>query len=219
MSLANYTELQAAIAAWLARAGDTIITTPAPDFITLAEARINYGSGEPGEPFYSPPLRVEQMLTRATATPTGEYIAVPTDFLEMREFKVNTNPETKLYYSTPQQFAEAASSQNTGTPKTYTIVGGEFRLGPTPTSGLTTELLYYAKVGPLSTTNWLMTAAPNVYLYGSLLEACIFTQDAPEQCQYYFGLFAAAVKALQLQDRRRKFGGSPLVMRSGMQTP
>ena len=43
MALANYSDLQAAIANYLARPGDTLVATPAPDFIALAESRIAYG--------------------------------------------------------------------------------------------------------------------------------------------------------------------------------
>ena len=47
MALANYTDLQAAIGNYLARPGDTLVATPAPDFIALAESRIAYGADAP----------------------------------------------------------------------------------------------------------------------------------------------------------------------------
>ena len=58
MALANYSDLQAAIANYLARPGDTLVSTPAPDFIALAESRIAYGSDAP---FPSRPLRIRAM--------------------------------------------------------------------------------------------------------------------------------------------------------------
>ena len=58
MALANYTDLQAAIANYLARPGDTLVSTPAPDFVALAESRIAYGSDAP---FPSRPLRIRAM--------------------------------------------------------------------------------------------------------------------------------------------------------------
>jgi hypothetical protein len=47
MALATYADLQNAIANYLARPGDTLVSTPAPDFITLAESRIAYGGDAP----------------------------------------------------------------------------------------------------------------------------------------------------------------------------
>src|SRR2546425_4508483 len=44
MALATYADLQAAIANYLARPGDTLVSGPAPDFVSLAESRIAYGS-------------------------------------------------------------------------------------------------------------------------------------------------------------------------------
>ena len=221
MSITNYSELQAALPEWMIRPGDSTVTAQAPDYITLCEARLNYGAGEPGDQFYSPPLRVNQMLTRSTASLSSEYVAVPDDFLEVRTFKVNTNPETKLYYSTPDQFAEAGSSQSSGVPKTFTIAGDEFRFGPAPSSDLTAELWYYAKIPALSdsnTSNWLLAAAPNIYLYGSLLEAALAIGD-DAGAQKWLGLFSSAVKAFQAQDKRAKHGSTPLVMRPVTQTP
>ena len=58
MALATYADLQAAIANYLARPGDTLVSTPAPDFVTLAESRIAYGADAP---FPSSPLRIRAM--------------------------------------------------------------------------------------------------------------------------------------------------------------
>lgn len=62
MSLATYADLQAAIAAYLARTGDALVSGPAPDFIALAESRIAYGGDLP---YPSRPLRVRAMEATA----------------------------------------------------------------------------------------------------------------------------------------------------------
>lgn len=217
----NYATLVSAIADWMQRPSDATITAIAPDCITLLESRLNYGFGEPGEPLSSPPLRVEDMMTRATATLSGEYLAVPSDFLEIRgPMKANGSPESKIEYITPDQFAATAPSQSTGTPKVFTIAGGSFRFGPAPSAG-TAELWYYAKIPALTasnTTNWLLTKAPNVYLFGCLVEAYLYVDDQAKAQQFY-SVFSGAVRALQSQDRRRKYGSSPLIIRTGMPTP
>jgi hypothetical protein len=221
VTIASYSDLLTSLADWLQRPADTVITTIAPDCIELLEARLSFGFGEPGEPLYSPALRIEDMLVRATASLTGEYVAVPTDFLEIRgPMKVNTSPEARIDYITPDQFAATAPNQDAGTPKVFTIAGGEFRFGPVPSSG-TAELWYYAQIPALTvsnTSNWLLAKAPNVYLFGTLVETCIYLADK-ERALDFHGMFAGAVRALQAQDRRRKYGSAPLVMRSGGPTP
>jgi hypothetical protein len=67
MSIATYAELQTAIASYLGRPGDVNISTPAPDFVALAESRIAYGGDQP---FVSRALRIRAMETTA-ALPTG----------------------------------------------------------------------------------------------------------------------------------------------------
>jgi hypothetical protein len=223
MAISTYANLQTAIANWLGRPGDSDVAAQAPDLVTLAESRINYGAGEPGDPLYSPPLRVQQMLTRATATASGEYLALPDDYLEMRgPIKVNQTPERFISYVTPQQFAESAASQSTGTPVCYTLAGSEFRFGPAPGSSLTVELWYYAKVPALSdvnTTNWLLTASPNIYLYGCLLEAGeLFKIDAND-LQKWAGLYSAHTRAFQRQDLRARTGGAALIQRPVVSVP
>jgi hypothetical protein len=75
MSLASYSDLETAVANWLGRAGDTVVTTNVPDWITLCEARIAYGSGDPDDPdisMFTKPLRI-----RAMETPVDLVIGTP----------------------------------------------------------------------------------------------------------------------------------------------
>jgi hypothetical protein len=223
VSITNYAELQAAVADWLARPNDPAIAAVTADLIRLAEARITFGSGEAGTPLYAPPLRVRQMETRATVVLGAEYVSLPTDFLEMRELKINTDRERKLAYVTPQHFAEAAAAQLGGLPHVYTLVGSSLRLGPAPSGSppLTAELLYYAKLPLLSDaapTNWLLATAPNIYLFGALLEASAYIRDQAQLAQWS-AAYGAATEALQAQDRRAKHGGAPLIMRPVAVTP
>jgi hypothetical protein len=60
MALTTYAELLTKIQTYF---DDTssIVTDEDQDWVTLAESRIHYGSGLPGTPFYSPPLRIRAM--------------------------------------------------------------------------------------------------------------------------------------------------------------
>lgn len=60
MSIRTYSELLAAIQNYEDDAS-SIVSDRDDEWVTLAEQRIHYGSGHPGDPFYSPPLRVRMM--------------------------------------------------------------------------------------------------------------------------------------------------------------
>lgn len=75
MSLANYSDLQAAIAAWLAKTGDTNLSPSIPDFVTLCESRIAYG-GDENSPFPSMPLRIRAMETAVPLVLSAQTTAV-----------------------------------------------------------------------------------------------------------------------------------------------
>ena len=161
MAISTYAELQTAIANWLDRSD---LTDKIPDFITLAEIRIQRN------------LRVRGMEERSTTTlvPGQEYYGLPDDFLEVRDVQVNTDPITSLKYMTPKEMDETYPNQSNGTPKAFTIIGNEIQLKPTPDSADTFEIAYFEKIQNLSdtnTTNWLTQNAVDLLLYGALIEA------------------------------------------------
>lgn len=210
MALATYTDLQAAVADYMARSD---LTSQIVDAIALCEARLNYGHDNPDPRFSSDPLRVREMETRTAVTFSAEYTALPTDFLEMRRVRVLTSPEAVVNYVTPEQFSAAAASATSGTPTVYTIEAGYYRLGPIPAS-VSGEILYYAKIPALASnaTNWLLTAYPNVYLYGALVELCLLIKE-DERLPVVGSMFASAVSGLAMSNKRGKFAGSTLQMR------
>ena len=164
MSLNTYANLQTALQNALHRSD---LSSAVADFITLCEDRLNKR------------LRLRAMETRVTASISSEYISLPTGFLSMRNFQLNTSPRTRLEYATPEWLdAKFAASSNTGTPAFYTLVGGEIQLAPIPDGTYTAEMDYYKKFD-LATdlTNWLLTNAPRAYYYGSLLEAAVYLKN------------------------------------------
>ena len=75
-----------------------------------------------------------------------------------------------------------------GPPQFYTLLAGKVRVMPAATGKL--DLTYYARLPPLTEaqpTNWLITKAPEIYLYGALLEAMLFQKDE-ERSGQWFGL-------------------------------
>ena len=199
MALSTYTELKTSIGDWLNRAD---LTAVVPDFISLAEAQIERI------------LRTRQMIVRANASFTAEYGAVPDDFLETKSLKLtNTNPITPLQFQTVDVMDDIASQRTaSGRPQYFSIVGGQIRLLPIPDSTYTAELIYYAKLSKLSastSTNWLLAQAPDVYLYGALLQAAPYLQD-DARIQVWVSLYERGLQDLQVADDRGATSGGSL---------
>ncbi|MGE0652252.1 MAG: hypothetical protein AB7P12_10945, partial [Alphaproteobacteria bacterium] len=160
MALGTYSELQSAVANWLARPGDATLTPFVPDFIRLAEARINRD------------LRLRTMEQRATAEVDTGYVALPDGFLEMRNLQLATDPVTRLELMSPEQIDGLRAGARSGRPRWYCILGGELRLAPVPDGNYTAEMTFWKRFDPLSLaepTNWLLTNAPDIYLYATLI--------------------------------------------------
>ena len=159
MAISTYAELSTAAANWLSRSD---LTSRIPEFITLAEARINRK------------LRIRQQETASDVTITGgtRTAALPSDFREVRRLYLDTSPIRILDYISPQDYWARYVSTNTGKPSVFTIEGANIVLGPIPDTGYTGKLTYYAAFPALSTTaHGTFTANPDLYLYGTLLSA------------------------------------------------
>ena len=61
----------------------------------------------------------------------------------------------------------------TGRPRKAAIVGTDLLLVPAPDTAYKAEITYYEKLVPLSSanTNSILQEAPNIYLFGALLQA------------------------------------------------
>jgi hypothetical protein len=64
-------------------------------------------------------------------------------------------------------------------PEVYCIENNQIRLGPAPDTTYTARITYYYQLAlsDSQTTNWLLTAYPTAYLYGSLHEFHLWARD------------------------------------------
>ena len=204
MAVNSYSALQASIADFLNRSD---LTAVIPDFITLAEAQFNRN------------IRHRKMVERATATLDSEYSAVPGDWLESIRFQINTNPITVMEFVSPDQAAMLKGANSaSGKPIYDTQIGQQFQVIPAPDSGsaYTGELTYYAKIPALTvsnTSNWLLVEAPDLYLYGSLLQAAPYLQD-DQRITVWGALYDRAMSDLKVSDERSRMATSALRMRA-----
>ena len=111
------------------------------------------------------------------------------------------------------EYAPDRTSAGAGTPKYYADWDQDTHyLAPTPNAALTVELAYTYKPDGLSSTQtstWLSQNAPNVLLYGCILQALGYLKGPTDMIQYYDKMFNESVQALATyemgRDRRDEF--------------
>ena len=202
MSLSTYSDLQTSIANYLARSD---LTSIIPDFITLAENRLRRE------------LRVRQMLKSVTtSTVSGDAtVEVPSDFLEIRDFVVMTNPIQPLSYSSPSSLSNDPRTSEVGVPKSYTILANDFQVSPPPDGVYTVKLLYYSAPAYLSssnTSNTFLTTAPDALLYASLIEAEPYLYN-DARINTWGTMYDRAIASLTKSDEEGQYSGVPLAMK------
>lgn len=213
MALANYTDLKAAIADYLARSD---LTSAIADFITLAEAKFNRE------------LRCIQMEKRATtsvnmAATEPEFITLPSDFQTMRRVRLSSvtgKPRIEPLSGAQADEFRYGRDNATGQPQYFTVLGDEIELLPTPDLAYTVEMVYRANIPALASnsTNWLLTLAPDAYLYGALMEAAPYLQN-DERIPVWASGRLNAVDGLNQLSRDQAYGSAPLAMRMTGVTP
>jgi hypothetical protein len=97
-------------------------------------------------------------------------------------------------------------SNVSGVPLYYADYDAEHWLvAPPPNAQYYFEVLYYARLEPLSSqnqTNWLTQNAPNAMIYGTLKQTAPFLKD-DARLAVWSGLFDAALLALKTEDQLR----------------
>ena len=200
MALDTFAGLKATIADYLNRDDLTAII---PSFITIAEAKFNRK------------LRTRQMIKRAEGQIETSFFAYPADWLQAKEFQLNTNPIVRLQFVTEAQGDELKAQRylNIGQPVYYTITGSQLEFIPTPDTTYSAELTYYAKIPALSdsnTSNWLLAYAPDLYLYGALMEAAPYLKD-DERLPVWSQMYVNSLGDIEVADQRASVSSTPLV--------
>jgi hypothetical protein len=175
VTITNYTTLQSTVLEYLARENDTTLSARIPTFVQLFEAKMNRV------------LRVPQMEQRSTAlvdlsSDEPEFISLPSDFQSMRTVRLNgVTGKPRLSFMTPTQLSDYRYSVDnvTDQPCYFAIVGNELELAPTPGEAYTLEMVYRKNIPALASnsTNWLLDLAPDLYLYGTLLESAPYIKE------------------------------------------
>lgn len=164
MAISTFAELKTAVANWIDR---TDLSSRIPEFITLFEAQVNRR------------LLVRPQTTSTTITMSSGSGSLPSDYLEWKRVTWDGSTDRELDYVTPSFLKAFNPTGASADPHYFTIEGGTIKVARLSDTSL--DLLYSQKVPALSdaaTTNWLLTAHPDAYLFGSLTMSATFTSDA-----------------------------------------
>lgn len=201
MAITTYSELKTAVADWLNRDD---LTSAIPNFIALAEAQMNRT------------LRHRKMQTTASLSVSSNLVNLPADWLENVRIQLNTNPITPLVYETPEQIIEDSQKySSSGQPMFFSVVGSQLQFLPSPDTTYTASLLYYAKIPALSvsnTTNWLLSEAPDLYLYATLIQSAPYLKE-DERLATWAGIYDRILNDMEIADQNARVGNSKLTSR------
>lgn len=189
VAISTYDELKTALGDWLER-GD--LAARAGDFIALAEARMNRQ------------LRLAAMEGEAEiAVAAGaRTLALPADFREARGlWRAEACGRAQLRYRPPNLLPRS----DVGGPAEYwTLQAGEIGL-ERPCAAAGTFVLAYVRrlaLSPAAPSNEVLTAHPDVYLFGALAEAAPYLRDG-EMTGQFTARFEGAMAEAKAADAAR----------------
>lgn len=167
-----------------------------PRFIMLCENRI------------ASEVRGLGLLQFVGGTLEGAILKKPMRWRETAGIHVTVN--NRMQYLKKRGYAYcrkfAPDSSKTGAPRFYADYGYEHWLVvPTPTLPYEVEIAYFERPMPLGSanqTNWTTQNAPQLLLYGSLLEAQLFLKR-DERVDVYKSFFGQAQNAVTMESLRR----------------
>lgn len=212
-ALATYTDLVSEVQDWLF--GRTDIAAKVDTFIRLCEAKANRT------------LECRQMEKRATtnvnlAAAEPQFVTLPDDFQVMKRVRcTSATGKPNLRFLTPVQMADRREDlgDEPGDPVWFTVFGSELELLPTPVNDPTTlEMTYRCTVPSLTstnTTNWLLTLAPDFYLYGALMQAAPYLHEDERISVWVQGLAAAITELNALSEQALHNAGQLTMRRRG----
>jgi hypothetical protein len=192
-SIIDYDTLQQAVADWSHRDD---LTSFIPTFIQLCEAEL-------ADYMLLKDMESDEALT---LTVGRDYVALPSGFISPIAFwLVVDSIRVPLSFVMPEQLPYNTENSQ---PQIVAVDAGNLRFD-CPASENYSAYLRCVKTSNLSdsnTSNALLLRRPDIYLYGSLKQLALYTQDSDLLAKYVgpIGLFDRAVRQLKATDSRSK---------------
>jgi hypothetical protein len=189
----TYATLQSAVAGMIHRPNDTNITENVPLFVQLCEADLN-------DRLLLRDMESDESLT---LTQDQNYVALPTGFVSPIAFwLVVDGQRIPLTFCLPQQLPYSTSATQ---PQFVAVDGSNLRFD-CPAGSAYTAYLRMVKKSNLSvstTSNALLLKRPDVYLFGTLKQAALFTKDDAD-VHKWGAMYETAIKGLKNAEHRSR---------------
>lgn len=163
--------------------------------------------------------RLRRVLRARTVGPVAitldaDTVALPADCETLRSLTLVGGVFARpIPITSPAMLAEVRGDEPTpGVPMIAAVIDGSLHLAPTPSQAYAASITYYRTVPALTDatpTNWLLTLAPDVYVYGMLAEMYEYLMDPDAQARAD-ARFRASVAELNVQLGRIEYGATPL---------
>ena len=192
MAIANYGELKSAIADFMNRSDMT--TAQTEYFVTLVEADIRND------------VRIRAMEATTAITVTSQTVPAPAAMLDARELAVGGY----AYQFVPKSIYTDVRKGG-GSSKVFTSHGQNFLVNIGDTTAVV-DLTYTAALDAFTAstnTNYILTTAPDVYLYGACAHASQYYQDAAN-LERFKALYMGAIDRLNKRENKARWAGSML---------
>lgn len=202
MALDSYANLLTAIANELHR---NDLTSHIPDFVSLADSRINSM------------LRVRQMETTSASTTAAGVLAVPSNYIGMKHAYVSSSsPVVPLNRRDSKTLLDMYPDRSTtGTPKVMAREGSSFIFGPVAPAGTVVTLNYYNRFAALSAgLNSVFTAYPGLWFYAALSESAPWLKD-DKRLPVWEGKFGQILEAVQRESDSEEHSGAVQMVVAG----
>jgi hypothetical protein len=166
----TWSELKTSARSWMAEIStDSLSENRLEECIAFAERHFNRS------------VFVPDRESALTITADAQVEALPSDFWGFKSPPyIDGSPDVVLQKLTPADLRATYPDATTGTPAHYAIEGENILFGPTPSSAQTIKGTYYSVISPLNSgtsTNWLLTDHPDLYLVGTLYFCHLFLMD------------------------------------------
>lgn len=200
--ITGYTTLQTSVADWLAKGN---LTSFIPAFIQNWEER-----------FYRQPRNYGKWMEGSLNVSFSSTATIPADFLSLRVAYLNGQARQPLINSSLEQlYAKYPRGASSGLPAWIARDGANFVFGPVPSGTFTLNGTYYAKPVLLRTfasdaaAHFLILNAPDLLLYGALLEAVPFIKD-DSRIQIWQGFYDRALQDYRDLMKAQNFSGGAM---------
>jgi hypothetical protein len=203
----TYASLLTDVQAYAERSDDPFITQ-IPRFVMMCENKL------------ATEVRGLGLQKYVTGTLSGSTLPKPERWRETVSFNITVNNQRVFLQNRSYDYCRTFASNPalTGVPRYYADYEYEhFLIVATPDDNYAFELAYYERPEPLSDsnqTNWLTQYAPQLLLFGTLLEAQPFLKR-PELMQQYQALYDRALQGIAQESSRRVSSDRGSTVRNG----